>query len=65
MAEDPADRDIIWVTEVWDSQKNHDASLNMPSVTSAISRAKPLVSRFERIAVTAPVWGAEFTGNLA
>lgn len=57
VAKDPADEKTIWVTEVWDSAVNHDASLSLPPVKSAVSSAKPLIVNFERIAVTAPVWG--------
>jgi len=57
VAEDSADENVIWVTEVWDNQASHDASLSLPAVKSAIPRAKAIVSNFERIAVTTPVWG--------
>ena len=58
VANDSADADVLWVSEVWDSVNSHDASLLLPSVRNAIPRAKPLVLDFERIAVTTPVWGA-------
>ncbi|MGH9663265.1 MAG: putative quinol monooxygenase [Bryobacteraceae bacterium] len=57
VAKDPSDESAIWVTEVWDSISSHDASLSLPSVQSAIPRVKPMVLNFERVAVTAPVWG--------
>jgi quinol monooxygenase YgiN len=57
VAKDAADENILWVTEVWDSAANHDASLSLPQVKNAVPQAKPLVSNFERIAVTNPVWG--------
>jgi quinol monooxygenase YgiN len=58
VAKDTAGENSIWVTEVWDSQASHDASLSLPAVKDAITRGKAIVSNFERIAVTAPVWGA-------
>jgi len=58
VAKDSADENAIWVTEVWDSITSHDASLSLPSVKSAIPRAKAIVSTFDKIAVTNPVWGA-------
>jgi quinol monooxygenase YgiN len=58
VAKDSADENAIWVTEVWDSLGSHDASLALPAVKNAMPRAKGLVSNFERIAVTTPVWGA-------
>lgn len=57
VAKDAADDNVLWVTEVWDSAASHDASLSLPQVKNAIPQAKPLVSNFERIAATTPVWG--------
>jgi quinol monooxygenase YgiN len=58
VAKDSADENVIWVTEVWDSTASHDASLSLPAVKNAIPLGKALVSNFERVAVTTPVWGA-------
>ena len=58
VAKDAADENAIWVTEAWDSMASHDASLSLPAVKNAIPRSKAVVSNFERIAVTSPVWGA-------
>jgi quinol monooxygenase YgiN len=58
VAKDSADEDTIWVTEVWDSQASHDASLSLPAVRNAIPQAKQLVADFEKVAVTNPVWEA-------
>jgi quinol monooxygenase YgiN len=57
VAKDAADENMLWVTEVWDSQASHDASLSLPAVKEAIPRGKALVASFDRVAVTAPVWG--------
>src|SRR5271170_6288667 len=57
VAKDSADENAIWVTEVWDSLASHDASLSLPAVKNAVPRAKALVSNFEKIAVTTPIWG--------
>jgi quinol monooxygenase YgiN len=59
VAKDASDENTIWVTEVWDSVASHDASLSLPAVKNAIPRGKAIVSNFEKIAVTSPVWGAE------
>ena len=48
VAKDSVDENAVWITEVWNSQASHDASLLLP-------RAKPLISAFDRIAVTTPV----------
>jgi len=58
VAKDVTDENTIWVTEVWDSMANHDASLSLPAVKNAIPRGKAIVSNFEKIAVTSPVWRA-------
>lgn len=58
VAKDAADPNVLWVTEVWDSQASHDASLSLPAVKKAIPRAQAIVANFERIAQTNPVWGA-------
>lgn len=56
VANDAADDNTVWVTEVWDRQASHDASLALPAVKEAILRGKALVASFERAAVTTPVW---------
>jgi quinol monooxygenase YgiN len=57
VAKDATDENALWVTEVWDSQASHDASLALPAVKEAIPRGKALVANFERVAVTTPIWG--------
>jgi quinol monooxygenase YgiN len=57
VAKDATEENTIWVTEVWDTMASHDASLSLPAVKNAIPRAKAIVSNFERITVTTPVWG--------
>lgn len=37
------DEDSIWVTEIWDSEGDHDNSLKEPAVRSLISQAMPLI----------------------
>ena len=63
VAEDGTDEDVLWVTEAWDSQGSHDASLSLPAVKKAIPRAQAAVARFEKVAVTRPVWGAGLPGS--
>ena len=57
VAKDPADENAIWITEVWDSKPNHEASLKLPSVQRAINRGKPLIAGFGSRVVTEPVGG--------
>lgn len=57
VAKDPGDPNAIWITEVWDSQESHQASLSLPSVQQAIGRGKPLIAGFGERFVTEPVGG--------
>jgi quinol monooxygenase YgiN len=57
VARDPADPDAIWVTEVWDSQNSHEASLSLPSVKAAMARGRPLIASFDQHIEIAPVGG--------
>ena len=57
IAKDPADENALWITEVWDSQASHQASLSLPAVQQAIARAKPLIAGFGEHIVTEPVGG--------
>ena len=34
----------IWVSEVWSSKEQHDASLQLPEVKEAIARAMPMLT---------------------
>lgn len=57
VAHDPADTDAIWITEVWDSQASHKASLSLPSVKDAIARGRPLIAAFDQHHETVPIGG--------
>ena len=57
IARDPADANAIWITEVWDSEASHKASLSLPEVQAAITRARPMITGFGERFVTAPVGG--------
>jgi len=57
VAKDPADGNAIWITEVWDSEQSHRASLLLPAVQQAIARGKPLIAGFDHTTVTEPVGG--------
>jgi quinol monooxygenase YgiN len=61
VARDPADADALWVTEVWESQEHHRASLTLPTVQEAITRGKPLIAAFGESVVTEPVGGHGLT----
>jgi quinol monooxygenase YgiN len=57
VAKDPGDTTTIWVTEVWQDQDSHKASLALPGVRAAIAKGKPLIAKFDRGVVTEPVGG--------
>jgi quinol monooxygenase YgiN len=57
VATDPADPNAIWVTEVWDDEASHKASLQLPQVQAAIRQAKPHITGFGERFVTTPVGG--------
>lgn len=57
VATDPADVDAIWITEVWDTEASHTASLSLPAVQAAIAKGRPLIAGFGERFVTAPVGG--------
>jgi len=57
IAKDPANANAIWITEVWDSEGSHKASLTLPAVKDAIARGRPLIAGFDQNVVTEPVGG--------
>ena len=57
VASDPAEPNLIWVTEAWTDAGSHKASLSLPSVQAAIQKARPLIAGMESIAETQPVGG--------
>jgi quinol monooxygenase YgiN len=57
VAKDGSDANALWITEVWDSEASHDASLALPSVKSAIGKGRPLIAGFGDRVVTIPVGG--------
>ena len=57
VAKDPTDENGIWITEVWDTQESHKASLALPSVKEAIGRGRPLIAGFDQQIPTEPVGG--------
>lgn len=41
---DPAEDDLIWVTEIWDTAEHHDTSLQLPDTKAAIAAAMPMLT---------------------
>ena len=63
LARDPSDGDAIWITEVWDSEASHKASLSLPAVQQAIARGRPLIAGFGERFITEPVGGVGLAGK--
>jgi len=57
VAEDANDADAIWVSEAWDGEASHRASLSLPAVRATIAEARPLIAGFDTVATTRPVGG--------
>ena len=57
VAEDASDPDGIWITEVWDTEASHKASLQLPTVQSAIAKARPIIAGFDMSVKTTPIAG--------
>jgi quinol monooxygenase YgiN len=57
VAKDVSNGDAIWISEVWDSRANHEASLSLPSVKDAIAKNLPLIGGMGDSTITIPVGG--------
>jgi len=57
IAQDATDADSLWITEAWDDQASHAASLTLPAVQHAIAQARPLIAGFSNRVVTTPIGG--------
>jgi quinol monooxygenase YgiN len=62
VAKDVDDADAIWITEVWESEALHDASLQLPGVQAAIAKAQGLVASMDTGVATVPVGGIGLKG---
>ena len=57
IASDPKDDKVLWITEVWDSQASHQASLALPAVQAAIAKGRPMIAGFGDRVETVPIGG--------
>jgi quinol monooxygenase YgiN len=57
VAKDSKDPEALWVTEVWESEAAHQASLALPSVREAISKGRPFIAAFDQQYATEPIGG--------
>lgn len=57
VAEDMSEANAIWITEVWNNEASHKASLQLPTVQAAIAKARPIIAGFDMSVKTNPVSG--------
>ena len=57
IARDPTDDNALWITEVWDSQASHKASLSLPAVQAAIAKGRAMIAGFTNRVETVPIGG--------
>ena len=57
IATEPADANALWITEVWDTQASHKASLSLPSVQAAIAKGRAMIAGFSNRVETVPIGG--------
>ncbi len=57
VAEDNKDENALWITEVWETQEHHAASLALPSVQEAIAKGRPIIASFGERFETTPLGG--------
>jgi quinol monooxygenase YgiN len=57
VARDVAEADALWITEVWTDKASHAASLQLPAVQAAITKARPIIAGFGHRFETTPVAG--------
>jgi quinol monooxygenase YgiN len=65
VARDADDEDALWVTEVWQDEASHGASLALPAVQAAIARGRPMIAGFGARHETRPVGGHGLVVNPA
>jgi quinol monooxygenase YgiN len=57
VSRDTEDPDTVWITEVWASQADHEASLGLPAVGELIGRARGVIAGMGPSHAFVPVGG--------
>lgn len=57
ISKDAEDDNALWITEVWEDQESHQASLSLDAVKQAIAEGRPLIAGFGERFETLPVGG--------
>jgi quinol monooxygenase YgiN len=53
----PDEEDAVWVSEIWRSEADHEASLRMPGAREFIQATMPLIARISQQTRTVPIGG--------
>lgn len=53
----PTEPEVIWVTEVWRTKEDHEASLKSPDVRALIEKGRPMIAQIGPPTITVPVGG--------
>ena len=54
---DTEEANAIWITEIWDTEASHQASLQLPAVQNAIAEGKPMIAGFGDRHIVTPAGG--------
>ena len=54
---DSSDDTGIWITEAWDTEEAHRASLKLPQVQKAIAEGRPMIASFGERHIVHPIGG--------
>ncbi|HEY2420532.1 MAG TPA: antibiotic biosynthesis monooxygenase family protein [Neobacillus sp.] len=57
----PEDANAVYVFEVWNNEKAHQASLSLAAAQALIQQAKPIIAGIERISSLLPKGGKGLT----
>lgn len=57
VTKDTQDENVFWVTEVWQDQESHQASLGLPTVQTALEKGRSMIAGFGDRFETTPIGG--------
>ena len=57
------DPNVIWISEVWRSKEDHDASLTLEGAQELIAKARPLIAGFGERFESTPLGGKGLPDN--
>jgi quinol monooxygenase YgiN len=57
VAKDRSDENVLWLTEVWETEASYRASVLLRSVQAIVTKARPLIAGFASLSETEPMGG--------